>query len=419
MTEENNASGSSSVPEKSSLHPAYTVTNINNKIRTLDGKKVTYSSWVKLFHLHARAYKVLHHIDGTEPPAKSDPLYDAWSEIDALILQWIYRTLSDDLLARVLSADLTARATWLKIQEIFVNNKQARAVTLETKFTNTTLNSCASFDDYCQTLKDLAEQLKDVDQPVSDSRLVIQMVRGLPIEYDTIAAIINQNKPSWDVARSMIEDEQSRVLARSSTTKDTVLVHSTNPASSDLNRSPYPNGYRGRNYDPAKAARGRGANSRGGRQGGSNRSYSSSTAGRTSGPYTYQTAPQHPSSQFTQQPSFTPQPTSGPPPTWPHPLPHFPHAHWTPPPTPYPSQPPHFSPQPTPSYPHQAHLAHQPPPGFSSQPNNALCPTDIGLALSNLAVNSPDPQWNMDSGASSHITADLGPQGWTPPFPPQ
>ncbi|KAJ0602473.1 hypothetical protein HanIR_Chr03g0140121 [Helianthus annuus] len=182
-------------PEKSALHPAYTITNINNKIRTLDGKKVTYSSWVKLFNLHARAYKVLHHIDGTDPPAETDPSFIAWSEIDALILQWIYSTLSDDLLARVLSTDLTARATWLKIHEIFVNNKQARVVTLETKFTNTTLNSCASFDEYCQTLKDLAEQLRDVDQPVSDSRLVIQMVRGLPIEYDTIAAIINQNQP--------------------------------------------------------------------------------------------------------------------------------------------------------------------------------------------------------------------------------
>ncbi|XP_022032933.1 uncharacterized protein LOC110934046 [Helianthus annuus] len=297
-------------PEKSSLHPAYTVTNINNKIRTLDGKKVTYSSWVKLFNLNACAYKVLNHIDGTAPPDESDPSYASWSEIDALILQWIYSTLSDDLLARALSTELTARAAWLKIQEIFVNNKQARAVTLETRFTNTTLNSCASFDDYCQTLKDLAEQLRDADQPVSDSRLVIQMVRGLPIEYDTIAAIINQNKPSWDVARSMIEDEQSRVSARSNQNKDSVLLHSTNPTSTDSTRSPYPNGYRGRNYDPVKAARGRGANARGGRQGGSNRNYSSSPSGRGSSSW----PPQHPniSQNSSYQNSSQHQPTSFP-----------------------------------------------------------------------------------------------------------
>ncbi|KAJ0520481.1 hypothetical protein HanIR_Chr10g0459901 [Helianthus annuus] len=193
------------------IHPQLTILhhNINNKIRTLDGKKITYSSWVKLFNLHLCAYKVLHHIDGTAPPAESDPKFASWSELDALILQWIFSTISDDLLARVLDTNLTARSAWLKLQEIFLNNKQARAVTLETRFSNTTLKSCSSFDDYCQTLKDLSEQLKDVDQPVTESRLVIQMVRGLPIEYDTIAAIINREKPSWGVARSMIEDEQS------------------------------------------------------------------------------------------------------------------------------------------------------------------------------------------------------------------
>ncbi|XP_022040235.1 uncharacterized protein LOC110942778 [Helianthus annuus] len=210
---------------------------------------------------------------------KSDPKFTAWSKLDALILQWIYSTLSDVLLARVLDTDITARAASLKIQEIFVNNKHARAVTLETKFINTTLNSCSSFDDYCQTLMDIAEQLRDVDQLVNDSRLVIQMVRGLPIEYDTIAAIINQNKPTWEVARSMIEDEESRISARSNNSRDTVLLHSTTPAQTDSTRSPYPNGYRGRNYDPAKAVRGRGSYRQGGRQGGNNRT-PSSTGGR-------------------------------------------------------------------------------------------------------------------------------------------
>ncbi|XP_076949306.1 uncharacterized protein LOC143621908 [Bidens hawaiensis] len=148
-------------------------------------------------------------MDGTEPLDESDPKFSAWFELDALILRWIYSALSDDLLARVLDTDITARAAWIKIQDIFVNNKRARLVTLETKLTNTALNSCYSFDNYCQTLTEIAEQLRDVDQPVNESRLVIQMVRRLPIEYDTIAIIINQNKPTWEVARNMIEDEQT------------------------------------------------------------------------------------------------------------------------------------------------------------------------------------------------------------------
>ncbi|KAJ0870145.1 putative RNA-directed DNA polymerase [Helianthus annuus] len=277
----------SSNPDKQPLHPAYTVTNITQKIRTLDGKKVTYSSWVKLFKLHLRAYKVLSHIDDTTPPAKTDPSYPAWSELDALILQWIYSTISDELLARVLDTDSTARAAWLQLQEIFLNNKHARAVTLETKFTNTTLSSCSSFSEYCQTLKDIATQLKDVDQPVTDRRLVIRMVRGLPPEYDMIAAIINKKKPTWDEARGMIEDEMDRHAARTQPSRESALVHTgpqqtsdttrspyanesalvhTGPQqTSDTTRSPYANGYKGKNYDPAKAARGCGSSHRGGR----------------------------------------------------------------------------------------------------------------------------------------------------------
>lgn len=118
-------------PPKPPLHPVYTVTNIQHKIRVLDGTKVTYNSWVKIFKLHARGYKVLHHIDGTAPPAKTSDTYDSWVEIDAIVLQWIYGTLSDDLLIRVLDTDTTAYKAWLRIQEIFTNNKGSHAATLE------------------------------------------------------------------------------------------------------------------------------------------------------------------------------------------------------------------------------------------------------------------------------------------------
>lgn len=69
------------------IHPVYTVTNIQNKVRILEGIKVSYSSWVRLFKLHTRGYKVLSHIDGSKPPDPADPSYEAWSEFDAIVLQ--------------------------------------------------------------------------------------------------------------------------------------------------------------------------------------------------------------------------------------------------------------------------------------------------------------------------------------------
>ncbi|KAF5785529.1 hypothetical protein HanRHA438_Chr10g0442071 [Helianthus annuus] len=196
------------------LHPVYTVNNIQHKVRVLDGTKVTYSSWVKLFQLHARGYKVLDHIDGTKPPAKEDPNFESWTEIDAIVLQWIYGSLSDELLVRVLEPESTALEAWTRIKNIFLNNKGSRAAALEHAFTNLTLKSMPSLQAYCQKLKEIAGQLSDVESPVSENRLVIQLVRGLSPEYDTVAAQLNQSLPSWEVAVNLLDLEERHQSAR-------------------------------------------------------------------------------------------------------------------------------------------------------------------------------------------------------------
>ncbi|KAI3687165.1 hypothetical protein L1987_80858 [Smallanthus sonchifolius] len=204
-------SSSEESKESKSLHPVYSVTNIQNKIRVLDGKSVTYSSWLKLFKLHAKGYKVLNHIDGTPPPAETDPTYESWSEIDAIVLQWIYGTISDSILSRVLQNDTTAQSAWNKIQNIFWNNKTSRIANLEHQFTNLKLTACASLQEYCQKLKEIADQMEDVEHPIDESRLIIQLVKGLPKEFNVIASLINQSPTSWDDARKMIELEQQRL----------------------------------------------------------------------------------------------------------------------------------------------------------------------------------------------------------------
>ncbi|KAI3669195.1 hypothetical protein L6452_40422 [Arctium lappa] len=256
---------SSSKDKATTLHPAYTVTNIQTKIRTLDGSKVTYSSWTKLFRLHAKAYKVLDHIDDTPAPPQTDSGYHQWVEIDALVLQWIYSTLSDELMVRILESDTTAQAAWNKLKTNFLNNKGSRAATLEQEFSNLTLGACSSMEAYCQKLKDLADQLGDVDNPVTEARLVLQMVRGLPPEFDVVGAYINQSSPSWETDRSMLQLEQQRQTARKNQTH-TVLAAPTsvdrpshNPTGAQRGQTPTHHNYSGR----GTSGRSRGSNSRG------------------------------------------------------------------------------------------------------------------------------------------------------------
>ncbi|KAK1435081.1 hypothetical protein QVD17_00841 [Tagetes erecta] len=245
---------------KEPLHQAYTVTNVQTKVRTLDGKKITYTQWVKLFKLHVKAFKVYDHIDGTPPPQETDPTYAQWATLDSLVVQWIYATISDDIFARVLEDETTARAAWLKIEEVFLSNKNARAAALENEFTKQTLTGCGGLDEYCQKLKDIAGQLGDVGHPVTESRLVLQLVRGLPTELDTIGTLINQKVPSWEEARNDIQLEQQRQAARSTNNpRESALVHSqSNPTDrvqsqqqqTDNQRPQHQSNYRGNNYDP-------------------------------------------------------------------------------------------------------------------------------------------------------------------------
>nr|XP_043633735.1 uncharacterized protein LOC122604943 [Erigeron canadensis] len=240
MADENNANANNAnannanannanATDAKALHPVYSVTNIQNKVRVLDGEKVTYSSWVKLFKLHAHGYDVLNHIDETPPPAKTDPSYEAWSKIDSIVLQWIYGTLSGDLLVRVLTTESTSQQAWDRIKVIFLNNKNSRAATLEHAFTTTTMASCTSMSAYFQKMKDLADQLNDVDHPISESRLVLQMIIGLPSEFDTVASFITQSDASWDYAREMLDREQRRQAARQQLPSQTALVTTNRP----------------------------------------------------------------------------------------------------------------------------------------------------------------------------------------------
>lgn len=79
------------------FHPALNVTNIRNLIPlTLDGDKVQYNPWATLFRNTAHAFTVLDHIDPSipKPLNVSDEL---WDRLDAIVLQWVYSTISTDL----------------------------------------------------------------------------------------------------------------------------------------------------------------------------------------------------------------------------------------------------------------------------------------------------------------------------------
>ncbi|KAL8248736.1 hypothetical protein R6Q59_005604 [Mikania micrantha] len=187
-------------PKPPPLHPIYTVNNIQTRVRILDGIKLSYPTWVKLFTLHVKGFDVIHHINGTPAPAKNTPAYEAWEKIDSIVLQWIYGTLADDLLARVLVDDSTAHEAWLRVKQLFMNNKGSRAAALQHELTNLNLVAMPSVEAYCQRIRELADQLCALDFPINDNQRVLHLVRGLPSKYKTVASLLNQTLPPWEDA---------------------------------------------------------------------------------------------------------------------------------------------------------------------------------------------------------------------------
>ncbi|XP_076947501.1 uncharacterized protein LOC143619455 [Bidens hawaiensis] len=187
--------GDKSDPKPEPLHPVYTITNIQHKVRTLDGTEVSYPTWVKLFKLHAIGYDVLNHIDGSLAPKKTSTEYSSWKKIDAVILQWIYGTLKHDLLLRVLEDESITYEAWERVKNLFLNNKGSRTATLQHELTNLTLSAMPDLEAYCQRIRELSDQLTTVDCLINNTQRIIYLFRGLPREYDTAASILNSSLP--------------------------------------------------------------------------------------------------------------------------------------------------------------------------------------------------------------------------------
>ncbi|XP_073032584.1 uncharacterized protein [Primulina eburnea] len=200
---------------KEKFDPALSITNVKSVIPiTLDNETGQYHSWAALFKVQLRVHNLLEHI---HPPteAKEKEIYEAkkaadpelWRRLDAAVLQWIYSTISPDLLHAILFKDDSAEAAWVRLEGIFRDNKGSRATHLEEELAAVDFANFSSIDAYCNHVKSLADRLADVDANVTNSRLVLKLTGGLPEAYSGVVDYIqNQDPlPTFENCRSRIK----------------------------------------------------------------------------------------------------------------------------------------------------------------------------------------------------------------------
>ncbi|CAJ2671083.1 unnamed protein product [Trifolium pratense] len=229
----------------SPIHSALTVSNITNFIKvTLDIEKIQYNTWSELFKIHAQAYEVLDHIippsptDSTSSPSLKETNPALWKRLDAIVLQWIYGTISTDLLHTIIERDSTAQLAWDRLFDIFFDNKNSRALYLEQEFSRVSMEQFSDAASYCQHIKSLSDQLSNVGATVSEERMVLQLVSGLSDAYANVGSQIRHSDtlPRFYKARSMVVLEETARAKRTAVT----AANSTFLAAQEDNNSDSP-----------------------------------------------------------------------------------------------------------------------------------------------------------------------------------
>ena len=197
------------------FHSALTVTNVKSLVPIeLDTGTGMYHSWAALFKVLVRVHDVYEHIiPPTEIEAvaayektKSDDL-SLWKRLDAVVLQWIYGTISKNLLLAILLKDDSAQGAWSRLESMFQDNKASWATHLEEELSDLNFENFSSIDSYCNHIKFLADRLADIDAPIPNIRLVLKLTAGLYEAYSgTVDFIQNQEPlPSFESCRSLLK----------------------------------------------------------------------------------------------------------------------------------------------------------------------------------------------------------------------
>jgi hypothetical protein len=88
-----------------------------------------------------------------------------------------------------------AFSLWMAIHALYHDNQLQRAVFYEAEFRNL-YQGDLSITDYCAKLKSLADNLRDIGQPVSEPSQVLNLLRGLNPKYrHAISAITSRHPP--------------------------------------------------------------------------------------------------------------------------------------------------------------------------------------------------------------------------------
>ncbi|GKD77352.1 hybrid signal transduction histidine kinase M, partial [Tanacetum coccineum] len=110
----------------------------------------------------------------------------------------------------VLKKNVSAHDVWKSLEDLFHNNKDARAMELHEELRSLELGSL-SIAEYFKRIKVISDLLLNIDSPIDDKNLVMYAVNGLDDKYEHVSSIIRHSKNPLSIlkTRSMLLLEES------------------------------------------------------------------------------------------------------------------------------------------------------------------------------------------------------------------
>ncbi|PWA51088.1 hybrid signal transduction histidine kinase M [Artemisia annua] len=133
-----------------------------------------------------------------------------WNKQDDLVKVYILGTLTESLQDQVVTTPGNAKALWDHIKDLFHDNKDARAITLDSELRNIKLGTL-SINAYCTKIQGMVDRLHNLGEKVNDKNMVMYAINGLDERFKGIVRIIRHREPlpTFETARNMLLLEES------------------------------------------------------------------------------------------------------------------------------------------------------------------------------------------------------------------
>ena len=151
--------------------------------------------------------------------------YRSWIRLDRFVMSWLLSSISEQMLGHVVHCQSVVEVG-IVLEQLFSTKSKTRALQLRLLL-QTFNKGNGSIEDYVLKMKSLATSLIAVGQQISDDELILYILRGLWLEFESVIVNLTSGESvTFQEVQYMLQTHEMR-LERLNTTTMVELSHST------------------------------------------------------------------------------------------------------------------------------------------------------------------------------------------------